>query len=112
MDLPLPILGSYFDWKDHTFVNGGNGIPIKVLDPNPQRWAIIFFNPGTHAMYAQPYSDLVPNRGIPVVVGGAPVILDFRQVGSLVHSAWFVQTPGIGDVQGILEVLYNPPRMS
>lgn len=114
IDLPLPILGSYFKLVDRSKAGDIATTVNPLLEPNPQRWAVYFWNPGDGATVLRVH-PLILNQAIggdDLVAGTTYRLFTFSQMGALVQCGWGFEVNPLNDHIGCFEILYQPPAMS
>ena len=112
MDVPLPVLASYFVVREFQ-IPLPLGPPVQLLTPNSNRWALLFCSLGgttiglmRNANLASPGSLTLANAAN---ASNQFVLLTFRDVGPVVQDQWFGVAVGVAGTIGIQEIVYQPP---
>ncbi len=112
MNIPLPILGSWFRYRDSSVLITTLAATQQVLLPDPSRWGILWQNGGTGLQFISFISGGGPSGGFYLLTTTLPLLLDFPHYGGLVQSAWYASSNPSGQQLNIWEILYQPPAMS
>lgn len=108
MNVPLPILGSYFVVRERSQLIAATG-PQQLVGPDPRRWALQFFNNSAPSVVMFVFPD--PAMGIAGGYQVQPGYTEwwFERHGAMVQLAWFCTINPVGNFAGCYEILYQPP---
>jgi hypothetical protein len=113
MDIPLPILATYFVTREsQVVVPVGSYVPL--ISNNGNRWSVLFCSVTGGQV------NLVRNQNLPLsgslTLANAAnaseqfILLAFKELGPAVQEAWFgTSGTGVAETVGITEVIYQPP---
>lgn len=110
MEVPLPILGSYFTYRDASILTTVGGLNA-ILNPDPSRWGIVFWNAGAAAATEAVWwtADGGITGGVPLLQTTLPWLITFPSHGSLVQAGWWGSSNPVGTNIGCIEIRYLPP---
>jgi hypothetical protein len=107
--LPLPVLGSYFNWHDQSKRTDPATGQVQLLAPNPQRWAVMFWFVSGTTVTVSPFPDMGAAGGFPLNQSPFVFVLTFEQLGGMIQGCWFGLTNPTNQFIGVTEVVYMPP---
>jgi len=108
VDIPLPVLGSYFKIVQNLYQ--GVGSPsTQIAMPNSQRWCITMKNFGTGQTFVGNFNDLVNNPAYDIYQTTLPMDVFFDRHGAWCQLPWYAfQVVGSLSLS-VCEIFYQPP---
>lgn len=109
MEIPLPLLGSYFSTQQRNFTIPAPAF-VPIMSPNPNRWGFIVTQINNQPTELDITQDLTTGPIAILGTAGDRFERFFRDWGCLTQLQWFAGT-NIGPTTiCVTEILYQPPQ--